>query len=53
MLKSYEEQKPADKTTLDHERTWEHEKEIRNELNKVREQMVIYVDALAKIAGIG
>lgn len=52
ILKAWEEQKPADKTTLDHERGWEHEKELRNELNKVREQMVIYVDALAKIAGL-
>jgi len=52
LLKSYEEQKPADRTTLDHERAWEHEKEFRKELNKVREQMTIYVDALAKISGI-
>jgi len=52
MLKVWEEQKPANTTTLDHERNWEHEKELRDELNKVREQMGIYVDALAKIAGL-
>lgn len=52
LLKSYEEQKPIDKTTLDHERSWEREKELRKELNQVREQMAIYVDALAKISGI-
>jgi hypothetical protein len=52
LLKSYEEQKPADKTTLDHERAWEYEKELRKELNQVREQMTIYLDALAKISGI-
>jgi hypothetical protein len=52
LLKSYEEKKPADKTTLDHERAWELEKELRKELNQVREQMTIYVEALAKIAGI-
>lgn len=52
LLKSYEEQKSADRTTLDHERSWDHEKELRKELNQVREQMAIYVDALAKISGI-
>lgn len=52
LLKAWEEQKPADKTSLDHERAWEHEKELRTELNKVREQMIIYVTALAKIAGL-
>lgn len=52
LLKSYEEQKPIDTTTLDHERSWDREKELRKELNQVREQMSIYVDALAKISGI-
>jgi hypothetical protein len=52
MLKSYEEKRPPNTTTLDHERAWEHEKELRDELNKVRQQMNIYVEALAKIAGI-
>lgn len=52
LLKSYEEQKPGDVTTLDHERKWEYEKELRKELNQVREQMTIYIDALAIIAGI-
>lgn len=52
LLKAWEEQKPSNKTTPDHERAWEYEKELRNELNKVREQMVIYVEALAKIAGL-
>ena len=52
LLKSYEEQKPPNRTTLEHERAWEHEKKLRKELNQVREQMTIYVQALAKIAGI-
>jgi len=52
LLKSYEEQKPADKTTLEYERGWKHSATLRKELEKVREQMSIYVDALAKIAGI-
>jgi hypothetical protein len=52
LLKSHEERKPANLTTLEHELAWDRSKELRQELNLVREQMVIYVDALAKIAGI-
>jgi hypothetical protein len=52
LLKSYEEKKPANLSTLEHELAWVQSKELRRELNLVREQMVIYVEALAKIAGI-
>ncbi len=52
LLKAYEEQKPVDKTTVEHEQLWERGKELRKELNQVREQMVIYVKALAIIAGV-
>lgn len=52
LLKAYEEQKPADKTTVEHEKSWERGNELRKELNQVREQMLIYVDALAVIAGL-
>lgn len=52
LLKEYEEKRPTDRTTVEHERAWEKGKELRTEINKVREQMTIYVEALAKIAGI-
>ncbi|MEW5827812.1 MAG: hypothetical protein AB1846_02905 [Chloroflexota bacterium] len=52
LLKSYEEKKPENETTLEHEHNWDRANELRAELEKVREQMIIYVDALAKIAGI-
>lgn len=52
LLKNYEEKKTPDKTTVDHERAWEYAQKLRDELDEVRQQMVIYVDALAKIAGI-
>lgn len=52
LLKEYEEKKPTERTTVEHERLWELEKELRKEINQVREQMVIYVAALAKIAGV-
>jgi hypothetical protein len=52
LLKNYEETKPTGKTTVDHERDWELASSLRKELEQVRQQMMIYVDALAKIAGI-
>lgn len=51
-LKDYEEKKPAGLTSVDHERNWERAAALRQELEAVRQQMVIYVAALAKIAGI-
>ena len=52
LLKDYEEKKPPELSTVDHERAWEHAAELRKELEQVRQQMVIYVEALAKIAGV-
>lgn len=52
MLKNYEERKPSDITTVDHERAWGKAVELRKELEQVRYQMTIYVSALTKIAGI-
>lgn len=52
ILKNYEERKPSDITTVDHERAWEKAAELRKELEQVRYQMTIYVSALAQIAGI-
>jgi hypothetical protein len=52
MLKAYEEKKLANLTTVEHERTWEQAPVFRKELEQVRQQMVIYVDALSKIAGV-
>ena len=52
ILKAHEEKKPADLTTVDHERAWDSAPALRKELEQVRQEMVKYVDALAKIAGI-
>ncbi len=52
LLKTYEEQKPPTVSTVEHERSWDRARELRKELEVVRVQMVVYVDALAKIAGI-
>ncbi len=52
MLKAYEEKKEKEITTVDHEHNWKYAVVFRDELEQVRLQMVIYVEALAKIAGI-
>ncbi|GER80210.1 MAG: hypothetical protein M5U11_10580 [Anaerolineales bacterium] len=52
ILKSYEETKLAEVSTVEHERKWEYAPEFRKELGQVREQMLLYVNALAKIAGV-
>lgn len=52
LLKNFEEKKPPELSTVDHERAWERAAELRKELEQVRQQMVIYVVALAQIAGI-
>jgi len=52
LLKIYEEKKTLGLSTVEHERTWEHTADLRSELEIVRTQMVIYANALAKIAGI-
>jgi hypothetical protein len=52
LLKSYEDRKPSDLSSVEYEKAWEHATELRKELDNVREQMIIYVDVLGKIAGV-
>ncbi len=52
MLKAYEEKKPVDINTIDYEEKWEYADAFRKEFEQMRQQMLIYVEALAKIAGI-
>lgn len=52
LLKAYEESKPAKVSALTHERAWDRAAELRRELEAVRGQMLIYIEALATIAGI-
>ncbi len=51
-LKSYEEKRPENVTTVDHEQAWEYADVLREELEEVRQQMLVYVAALAKIARV-
>lgn len=52
LLKAHEENKLTNVTTIDHERKWEQAGALRSELEQVRQQMIIYINALEKIAGI-
>ncbi|MGB8646912.1 MAG: hypothetical protein WCF84_16870 [Anaerolineae bacterium] len=52
LLQAYEQMRPADMSAREHERRWEKAKEFRDELTRIQEQMMIYADALAKIAGV-
>ena len=52
LLLTHEETRPKEVSARDHERTWEKAAECRQELAKLQEQMLIYAEALAKIAGV-
>lgn len=52
LLKMHEENKPAGISSVEHERNWDRAKEMRADLERVRQQMIIYVKALGKIAGL-
>jgi len=52
LLQEYEAKRPPDVSVRDHERNWEREAELREELNELRKEMIVYADALAQIAGV-
>ena len=51
-LLAYERKCSPDVSPLEHEHTWEHAPEMRQELTELQEQMKAYVDVLAQIAGV-
>ena len=52
LLLAYEQKRPEDVSARDHERSWEKASEFRSELAQIQEQMMIYAEALARIAGV-
>ena len=52
LLFEYEQDRPEEIDQLEHERAWEKAPQFYQELDNLHEQMLIYVEALAKIAGI-
>lgn len=51
-LLAYEQKKPNDIDARDYQNNWALSAEFRKELTQIQEQMVIYADALGKIAGV-
>ena len=52
LLLAYEQKRPPEVPVRDYEQAWENAQVFRQELSEFQKQMVIYVDALAKIAGV-
>lgn len=50
-LLAHEQKQPQNVSQLEHERNWEHYQAMRQELAELQEQMKIYADVLAQIAG--
>lgn len=52
LLLAHEQKRQSEVSARDHERSWDKVSEFRKELAKVQEQMMIYAEALGKIAGV-
>jgi hypothetical protein len=52
-LESWEAQRPAGMSVIDHERAWEEAAELRRDLAIVRQVLVGYAEALGILAGVG
>lgn len=52
LLLIHEQKCPAGVSAREHERAWEKAPELRQELAELQEQMMIYAEALVRIAGV-
>jgi len=52
LLLDWEQKKPIDKTTIQHELEWEHNAELRAKLNEIRIQMIEYANVLGIVSGV-
>jgi hypothetical protein len=52
LLLDHEARRSEGKSALEHERAWEYEREVREELKDVREALQDYANVLAEVAGI-
>jgi hypothetical protein len=52
LLQDHEARRPEGISTLAHEQAWEHEAELRGELERVRVALVDYANVLAEVAGV-
>jgi len=52
ILLDWEQLKPANKTTKQHELEWEYNEELRGVLNEIREQLIEYANVLGTVSGV-
>lgn len=52
LLLDYEQTKERSVTTFDHKRAWDKNKELRKEIERVRQELNDYANLLAKVAGV-
>lgn len=52
LLMDWEVKCSHDKSPREHEKEWDHEKDLRNELHALREELKVYSEALAIIVGL-
>lgn len=52
LLQQWELQRSSEISPQEHEKSWEHEQKLRNELEELRGDLAQYAEALAKISGI-
>jgi hypothetical protein len=52
LLQSYESKRSDKISVAEHERNWERNQELRQEIDKVRTSLVEYIDTLANVAGV-
>ena len=51
-LLTHEQKRPSDVSALEHEQAWEYATEMWQELGELQEQLKIYAEVLAQIAGV-
>jgi hypothetical protein len=52
LLQVWESQRPADRSPKEHEQLWTEEPSLRQDLGKLRAELEIYAQALARVAGV-
>ena len=52
MLQQWEVQRTNELSPQEHEKSWKHEPQLRQELESLRNDLAQYANALAKIAGV-
>ena len=51
-LQDWETRRPADRSQVAHEDSWEHAARLRGEIEQTRRRLVAYADLLAAAAGV-